>query len=447
MREIQGYAITRSLVSKCPVIVKGEGIYVFDEEGNRYIDGASGSSLACNIGHGVKEVAAVMTPQAEMITYNPTHCSISRQFMEMCERLVKLTPEGLDHIFSVSGGSEATETAIKFARQYQVTRGKPSKHTVISRWQGYHGNTIGALSASGHTFRRRKHAPYLLAFPHIPPAYCYRCYFEKTYPDCNLLCARVLENAILQEGAENVSAFIAEPVVGAALGAVPAPDGYFQIIRKICDKYDVLFLADEVMCGLGRTGKNFAIDHWGVVPDMIATAKGMGGGYCPVGACIISSEIVAAIRKENATFVGGFTHAGHLFAARVATAVLDYTVRNNLIQNSAEMGAYLLEGLKSLLDFRIVGDVRGQGLMCGVELVKDKRTKEPFAGEDKVAELVVEAAMQRGLIVYPGHGNINGDSGDHLLIGPPLTIRRPQVEEMVTLLRESLESVEKTLMA
>jgi adenosylmethionine-8-amino-7-oxononanoate aminotransferase len=261
------------------------------------------------------------------------------------------------------------------------------------------------------------------------------------------LCARVLENAILQEGAENVSAFIAEPVVGAALGAVPAPDGYFQIIREICDKYDVLFLADEVMCGLGRTGKNFAIDHWGVVPDMIATAKGMGGGYCPVGACIISSEIVAAIRKENATFVGGFTHAGHLFAARVATAVLDYTVRNNLIQNSAEMGAYLLEGLKSLLDFRIVGDVRGQGLMCGVELVKDKRTKEPFAGEDKVAELVVEAAMQRGLIVYPGHGNVNGDSGDHLLIGPPLTIRRPQVEEMVNLLRESLESVEKTLMA
>lgn len=378
MDEQKKYAILRNLTKLCPTIVRGEGIYLYDDKGNRYIDGSSGSSLACNIGHGVKEVAQVMTPQAEQVTYNPTHCSMSTQFLDMCERLIKLAPTGLNRIFSVSGGSEAVETALKFSKQYQLERGYASKYIVIGRWQSYHGNTIGALSASGHTYRRRKHSSSLLGFPHIPPAYCYRCYFGSSYPECDLRCARVLENAILQEGPENVSTFIAEPVVGAANAAVSPPDGYFQIIREVCDKYDVLLVADEVMSGLGRTGRNFAIDHWNVIPDLIATAKGMGSGYFPVGACIMKDEIIASMEKRDASFIGGFTHAGHLFAARVATAVLDYTINNGLIQNSAEMGKYLLEGLRSFSSLKSVGEVRGKGLMCGIEFVRDKTTKEPF---------------------------------------------------------------------
>ena len=284
------------------------------------------------------------------------------------------------------------------------------------------------------------------SFPHIPPAFCYRCFFEKTYPQCELKCARVLENAILQEGPENVSVFIAEPVVGAAIGAAPAPDGYFEIIRKICDKYDVLFIADEVMTGLGRTGKNFAIDHYGTAPDMIATAKGMGGGYFPVGACIMSSKIMSVMNENKATFEGGHTHSGHLIGCRVANAVLEYLVENRLIDNSAQQGAFLLEGLVELKNrSKIIGDVRGKGLMCGVEFVRDTSTREPFPTQYRVAEQVMDQCFERGLIVFPGHGTVDGNAGDHLLIGPPLCITRTQVSDMLSILRQSVEVVEHGL--
>jgi adenosylmethionine-8-amino-7-oxononanoate aminotransferase len=438
--------ILRHLTKNNSMFVKGQGIYLIDSEGKQYIDGSSGSSLVCNIGHGVKEIAAVMTPQAEAIAYNPTHCSYSSQFIEMAEKLVKFTPKGVDMVFGVNGGSEATETALKFARQYQVARSAESKYIIISRWQSYHGNTIGSLSCSGHTYRRRKHTPYLKAFPHIPPAFCYRCYFEKTYPECNLKCARALENAIRQEGPENVSVFIAEPVVGASLGAVPAPDGYFNIIREICDKYDVLFVADEVMSGLGRTGANFAIDHWNVKPDMIATAKGMGGGYFPVGACIISSKITDSMEKYSTGFEGGHTHSGHLQGCKVACAVLDYVSENKLVDNSRVVGTYLIDGLREMMiSCALIGDVRGKGLMCGIEFVKDRQSKEPYPREVRIAEQVMDACMDRGLIVFPGHGTVDGVAGDHLLIGPPLTITTQQVDELLRLLKESILMVEKNI--
>lgn len=437
-------AIMRNLTRNNPNIVKGEGIYLYDSDGKKYIDGSSGSSLVCNIGHGLREIAEVMTPQATMLAYNPTHCSHSDVYIEMADILNQFTPSGLDTVFAVNSGSEATETALKFVRQYQVNRGKPSKYIVISRWQSYHGNTVGALSSSGHTFRRRKHTPFLKAFPHIPPAFCYRCHFEKTYPECELLCARVLENAILQEGPENVSAFIAEPVVGASLGAVPAPEGYFEIIRSICNKYEVVFIADEVMCGMGRTGEKFAINHWRAVPDVIATAKGMGGGYFPVGACILSSDIMNTMIEGNFAFEGGHTHSGQLLGCKVATAVMKFVIENDLVQNSKTCGKHLLNGLQTLKEERpCIGDIRGKGLMCGIEFVKNKRTKEPFPVETKFAENVMNKCFDRGLIVFPGHGTVNGVAGDHLLIGPPLVINQSQIDDILEILNDVLTITEK----
>jgi adenosylmethionine-8-amino-7-oxononanoate aminotransferase len=439
-------ALLRNLTSKNPRMVRGEGIYLFDAEGRRYIDGTSGSALVCNIGHGVKEVAAVMTPQAQELAYNPFHCSYSSAYEEMAERLIRMAPQGFGKVFSVSSGSEAVESAVKFGRQYQVVRGLPSKHLVIGRWQSYHGNTLGALGCSGHTGRRRKHSPILKDAVHIPPAFCYRCYFERTFPDCELKCARALENAILQQGPENVSAFIAEPVVGAALGGAPAPPGYFQAIREICDRYDVLFIADEVMCGLGRTGANFAIDHWSVAPDLIASGKGLGSGYFPMGASLISDAVANTMQAKGAAFEGVHTCCGHLLGSRVAVLILDYLMENNLVRNSKQQGEVLLQGLEEIkASHATVGDARGLGLMCGVEFVKDKATQEPFPPELKVAERIMDACMERGLIIYPGHGTVEGAAGDHILIGPPLIITQSQVKDLLAILDDATIAVEKEI--
>ncbi len=440
------HALLRNLTATNPRMVRGEGIYLFDAEGRRYIDGSSGSSLVCNIGHGVKEIAAVMSSQAAELACNPFHCSHTQADEEMAARLIGLAPPGFAQVFGVSSGSEAVENSIKFGRQYQVARGRPSKHLTISRWQSYHGNTLGALACSGYTSRRRKHTPILRDARHIPPAFCYRCYFEKTYPACDLKCARALESAILQEGPENVSAFIAEPVVGAALGGVPAPPGYFERVREICDRYEVLFIADEVMCGLGRTGANFAIDHWSVAPDLIATGKGMGSGYFPMGASLLSEKIVAAMQAQGASFEGVHTCCGHLLGSRVAGAVLDYLVHHRLVENAREQGERLIQGLNRIKSRRpSVGDVRGLGLMAGVEFVRDPETRAPFPVELKVAERVMDACMARGLIVFPGHGTVDGTAGDHLLLGPPLVITASGIEEMLAILEEGIAAVEREI--
>jgi adenosylmethionine-8-amino-7-oxononanoate aminotransferase len=440
-------ALLRNLTLKNPRMVRGEGIYLFDSEGKRYIDGASGSALVCNIGHGVKEVAAAMTPQAEELAYNPFHCSHSPAYEEMAARLIRMAPSGFGKVFSVSSGSEAVENAVKFGRQYHVARGLTSKQIVISRWQSYHGNTLGALACSGYTGRRRKHTPIFKDAVHIPPAFCYRCYFEKTFPDCELKCARALENAILQQGPENVSAFIAEPVVGAALGGAPAPPGYFQAIREICDRHDVLFIADEVMCGLGRTGTRFAIDHWSVAPDLIAAGKGLGSGYFPMAASLICDAVADTVQAKGATFEGVHTCCGYLLGSRVAALILDYLEEKGLARNSTQQGEILLRGLEEIkAKHASVGDVRGLGLMCGVEFVKDPATRQPFPPELKVAERVMDACMERGLIVFPGHGTVDGSAGDHLLIGPPLVIAAGQIAELLGILADAIGAVEKEIL-
>jgi adenosylmethionine-8-amino-7-oxononanoate aminotransferase len=319
------------------------------------------------------------------------------------------------------------------------------KYKVISRWTSYHGNTLGALALSGHTGRRRYYQPLIRHTPHIVPAYCYRCPFGRKPESCALECADDLEKTILYEGPDSVSAFMAEPVVGATAGALVPKDGYFQRIREICDRYDVLLIVDEVMTGIGRTGRNFAVDHWGVKPDMIVCAKGLGAGYYPVF-CVITTEAVhAAIKQGNGNFVHGHTYSQNPLACATALAVLDYIEKHELVRRSADLGAYLLEKLQILYRHDIVGDVRGLGLFAGVEFVRDRKTKEPFPPARKVNALVSNLAFDKGLIVYPGGGGADGVNGDHVLIAPPFIITEGEIDRLVAILDEAVSKASEEL--
>lgn len=439
------HVFTRNLGGQYPIAVRGEGIYIWDADGNRYIDGSGGSSAVTSIGHGVKEVIEAITGQASRITYSPGHAFLNQASIDLAGRVIDMAPKGMSKVWLVSGGSEATDNAVKIARQYQLLRGNSAKFMVISRWQAFHGATLGALGVGGHTYRRQQYLPQFLDSPHIPPAYCYRCYFEQTYPACGLACARALEKAIRQQGAGNVAAFIAEPMVGAALGAVPAPEGYFQMVRDICDRNDVLFIADEVMTGFGRTGKNFGIEHWGVLPDLITCGKGISSGYSPLGAVIISEKVAGEFAGKGASFIGGHTYSGNPLSAATGVAVLKYMQENGVVANAAAQGSYLLERLQGLRKYPMVGDVRGKGMMVGFELVQDRKTKEPFPPTLNVAARIGEEALKRGLVSYPGTGSVDGVMGDHVKFAPPLVITKEQVDELFAILDEAVGAVQNEI--
>jgi adenosylmethionine-8-amino-7-oxononanoate aminotransferase len=423
-------------------MVNGEGIYLWDKDGRRYIDGSAGP-ICVNIGHGVKEVADAVAAQMEQVSFVHSSHFITQSVIDCAERLAAFAPEGLGHVYFCSGGSEATEAAAKMARQYWLLRGEPKRSKIIARWQSYHGNTLGALSMSGNIARRRRYVPLLLDFPHIPPAYCYRCWFGNTCDACDLECARALDTQIRATGPEYVSAFIAEPVVGATLGTVPAAPGYFQLIREICDDHDVLFIADEVMTGLGRTGKKWGLDHWDTVPDIIATAKGLAGGYMPLGATIASDKVYDAFGEP---FAHGHTYGSHPVGCAAGAAVMDYVVKHKLVERSAELSEYFHGKLKALYEHPSVGDVRGMGIFAGVEFVKDKETKEPFTPELRYHSRVVDKCFENGLLVYPGIGTVDGVKGDHIQVAPPLVVTREEIDEIVELLDRSIGEVEsKTL--
>jgi adenosylmethionine-8-amino-7-oxononanoate aminotransferase len=442
MKEWSEFAlIFRDFEKTYPVVERGEGIYLYDENGKRYIDASSGSVAVSNIGHGVAEVAQAIEAEIRKFAYCPSHYFANRPSIELAERLASLTPQGLTKVWLVSDGSEATEAAVKLARQFQVLKGHRSKSLVISRWQSYHGATLGALSWSGITARRRVYQPLLKESPHIPPAYCYRCDFGKNYPECGLLCATVLEKTIQRVGAENVAAFIAEPIVGAALGAVPPPDEYFPIIREICDKYEVVFIADEVMTGFGRTGKMFGIDHWGIVPDMIACAKGISGGYLPLGAVLAHENILEEMKRHKSNIVTGHTYSAHHVIAASSLASIEFILDNDLVQKANENGRYLFKRMKNLLEHPIVGDIRGKGLFMGIEFVKDKATKEPFDFGEQIAGRIGAEALRRGLIVYPGFGCVDGTLGDHILLAPPLIISRSEIDQIALILDQSIHHI------
>lgn len=438
--------IYRDLQRAYPTAVRGEGIYLWDSSGKRYIDGAAGSSSVVNIGHGVSEVIDAMVEQARKIAYVPTH-AFSSEPIEACAQTVveQFAPAGLDRVWFVSGGSEATENAVKIALQYQRDRGKGTKQLIIGRWQSFHGATLASLGYGGNAGRRKKYQGMLPPSPHIGPCFPYR-FAKGDEIEYGLAQADQLDYVLQQVGSENVAAFIAEPVVGATTGAVPATPGYFERIREICDRHDILFIADEVMTGFGRTGKKFGIDHWKAKPDLIACAKGISGGYTPLGAVIVRADIVGAVRHTTGSFVIGHTAGGNPLSTAIGKAVLDYTVKHNLVENSAVVGVYFKEQLNELKTIHpIIGDVRGLGLMLGIELVADRSTKEPFPVEIHASKRVGDATLERGMVSYPGQGTVDGVRGDHLLYTPPLIISKPQIDEMITILDESLTAVERDL--
>ncbi len=425
---------------------RGEGIYIWDDEGNRYIDGSAGSSAVVSIGHGVAEVAEAMAAQARKLAFAPMHMFTHQPIIDLTDVLAEIAPGTLNKVWLISGGSEATENAVKLARQYHIERGNSQKQLVISRWESFHGATIASLGYGGHTFRRRKYVPMYENQPHISPAYRYRCEYCRDRSDCTFQCANALEKEIRRQGPENVAAFIAEPVVAAALGAVPAPQGYFQRIREICDGYDVLFIADEVITGFGRTGTMFGIEHWDVEPDLIATAKGISGGYVPLGAVIARDEVVEALERNHSNFVSGHTFVGNALTAATGVAVLRYLLEHDLVENSRLQGQRLLAGFEEIKERHlIIGDVRGIGLMVGIEFVKDRETKEPFPATDRISYRIADAALERGLITYPLQGCVDGVEGDMNKLTPPLCITSEQVDELVSIFDEAVTVIEAEL--
>jgi len=430
------------------VIDHGDGVYLFDQEGKAYLDGGAGAAV-CGLGHGHPEIVDSIRKQSEKLTYVHLSHFASDPLMELAGALVETAPANIERASFVSGGSEANETAIKIAHQYHRARGQSSKYKVISRYVSYHGATLGVLSLSGQVVRRRAFAPLLPDIAQkVAPAYCYRCPFGQTPDACALECADDLERVILHEGPENVSAFIAEPVSGASAPGVYPPDDYWRRIRDICDRYDVLLIVDEVMSGVGRTGQWWAIQHSGVEPDMITSAKGLGAGYTPIGATLLSGEISDALARAERPFVHGFTYGGNPLSCAVAARVLEVMGRDDLVSQAQAKGDRLLTRLRNALgDHPHVGEIRGRGLLLGVEFVADKTTREPFPTEADVRSRLSRACLQQGLYLYPGGGSANGAKGDHVLIAPPLVIDDTQIDDLVEKLAAAVRMVfdEETL--
>ena len=443
------HAVHRDWDRPFPAVARTEGIYLYDENGKKYIDGSGGSSVVTSIGHGVSEIALVMFDQAQKFSFYPAHAFTNERFLDLCDLVVSLAPGGLkdnSRVWITCTGTDATDDAVRLARQYWVECDRPSKYMVVGRWQGFHGNNLAVAGFSGITSRRRIFQPMFVESPHLPPAFCYRCSLEKTYPECGMLCARMLETIIRQHGADNIAAFIAEPVVGAALGCAPAPDGYFQVIRQICDRYEILFIDDEVMTGWGRTGAAWGIDHWGVTPDIIATAKGMTAGYTPLSAVIARDDIWGALERNHSPFKAGHTLNANVVSCAGAIAVINYSLDHRLSLNSRMRGEQALAGLREMMNRHpILGDVRGKGLMFGFEFVQDRQTKETFPPRLGVSSRFEQFALRRGLVTYPCTGTVDGVLGDMTLMAPPLTISSQEMDELLAILDAALSDLELNL--
>ncbi len=428
----------RNPFKKHPVVARGRGIYLYDAKGKRYLDGCGGAVVSA-IGHHVPEVVEAIKEQLDRVEFAHTSQFTNDPQEELAELLAEHAPGGLDFTYFVSGGSEAVESALKMARTYWVQMGRPEKWMVLGREQSYHGNTLGALAVGGNLWRRAIYEPMLYPRPRVAPCYCYRCPFGKKPEKCGLECAEDLDRAIQEAGPEKVSAFIAEPIVGATAGALTPPAGYFQRIREICDRHDVLLIADEVMTGLGRTGAWFAMKHWGVVPDLMCLAKGVAAGYVPIGATVVHHRINDTFHNRRNVFQHGHTYMGHPLAAAAGVAVIKYIEEHKLVDRSRRLGKYLREQLQEAFgEHPNVGDIRGRGLFMGMEFVKDREHQTPFEPETAFHRLVGDAAFERGLILYPMGGTLDGRRGDHLLIAPPFIITRAQIDRLVKILGEAL---------
>jgi hypothetical protein len=440
----------RSFRRDFPAAVRGEGVYVWDAKGNKYLD-LAGSAAVNFIGHGVPEISAAMAEQAAKLEFVHTSQFTTPVAEEYAEELLAFAGEHFNGgaVYFTCGGSESIETALKLARQFQVESGHTKRYQILSRQQSYHGSTLGALSISGNKRRREIYLPMVREFPHIGMPYCYRCDFDCTdgCRNCGQQYAAELEKAIKASNGE-AAAFIFEPVSGATLGAVVPPPGYLQSIADICRRYGVLLIADEVMTGMGRTGRNFAVEHWlgpagDVKPDILVTAKGLSSGYAPLGAVIASRKVVDAIASGSGAFLHGFTYNAHPISLAAGRAVLRHLQANKLVaaadsNRPGTAAAEFKQALEGLRNETAVGDVRGIGLLWAVEFVADKTTKRPFPPDQNFAARVGAAALKRGLLVYPMQGSVDGIAGDHLLLAPPAVITKEQIAWSVEQLSASI---------
>lgn len=423
-----------------PRIESAEDEFLVTEDGTQIIDAASGAAVT-NLGHSVDGVGDVMANQAERLDYISLSHFTAKAPERLADHLTDLTPGDLNAAFFVTSGSEAVESAIKLARAYHRRRGRSDKSVVVSRWQSYHGATLGALSASGNTSRRVQYRPLLKDWPKISPAYPYRWEHDGSPEEAARAAARELESIIRQEGANTVAAFVAEPVSGASIPAAHPHPAYFEEVRRICDEYDVLFIADEVMTGFGRTGEMFATERFDVVPDMMALGKGLSGGFAPISATVVREDVAAEFHSEtDGSFDHGHTFAGHPISAAVADHVLA-KYNDDALAGGRRAGERLRSGLEPLDDHPIVGDVRRCGLMLGVEFVADRGTKAPFDSDMEVAKRVYNRALRDGVYVYPGGGSVDGVAGDHCMLTPPLTTSDESLDEIAATLVDAVDAV------
>jgi adenosylmethionine-8-amino-7-oxononanoate aminotransferase len=415
---------SRNFKKTFPIAVRGEGCWIIDDKGRRFLD-AAGQAAVVSIGHGVQEIGRAMAEQSSQIAFAHTSQFHTAPAEKLAARLLALAPANFrkgGRVYFTSGGSEATETAIKLVRQYHLETGQKNRYRVLSRRQSYHGSTLGAMSVSGNVARRAPYEPLIADWGHVAPCFCYHCPFEKTFPQCELACADDLQTHLDGSKKEDAAAFIFEPVVGATLGAAVPPDGYVARIAEICRKNGILLIADEILTGMGRTGKPFAVQHWDIEPDLILVGKGVASGYAPLGAVLVSARVTEAFERGSGAFMHGFTYQAHPVCTAAGDAVLDYLESHELFDRVAPAGKSLRDALSSLLSHAHVGDVRGLGLLLGVEFVEDKSTREPFSKSENIAEKIRQACLEENVLTYPTRGCVDGVRGDHILLAPPFTI-------------------------
>jgi len=435
-----GHVFLRRLDIPLPQALKAKGSWIEDTQGRKYLD-ASGGAVVVNLGHGREEIATAVYNQILKCHYAHPTMFTTPVVEELAKALVKHAPVGIDRFYFLSSGGEAVETAIKMARQIHIETGQGKKVYLISRWKSYHGLTFGALAASGRAFFRTPFVPMLPEVVHIHPPYCLRCFYGKTYPGCDLRCAIELEQTIQNLGPETVCAFLAETVSGASLASYPPPSDYWPLIREICDRYNVLLILDEVMCGMGRTGKWFAVEHYGITPDIIILGKGMSGGTIALSAVGVQSKYFEIFRQSKTGFVHGGTYSHHPVAAAAGLATIAIMERDNLVDRAAKTGAFLGTQLTGRLEAHPqVIDVRGIGMLWGVELAKDKETLEPFPRRDKVIEQVWNYLFKEGIITYRSTG-LAGTHGDALVVAPPFTIDRNDIEHLVDTIAKAVKII------
>ena len=429
--------------SHLPMVDRGEGIYIWDTGGKRYLDGCSGA-VAANLGHGNQRMLAAATAQMQKIAFAYRKQFENRPANELADLLARLSPPELNRAFFVNSGSEAVEAAFKLARQYWWTRGRTGKAEIIARRPSYHGATLGALAATDYAPLNIPYRSMMVHFPKVSAAFCYHCPMGHEYPSCGIACAEDLDRMIRVIGAENIAAFVTEPIGGASTGAAVPPEEYLPRIEQICHEHEILLIVDDVMTGCGRTGTFYGYEHWDITPDIVVSSKGLSAGYTPIGAIIASSVLVEPV-LEAGGFLHGHTYAGNPLSCAITLEAVRTILEEKLVENARVVGTYLHERLRELKDkYVIIGDVRGRGLLAAIELVRSREKRAPFPNNWYVGLEATNIARDHGLLVYPRR-SIDGLAGDHLLIAPPLIVTREQIDELIGLLDVTLAELSQLL--